>query len=328
MFPMNRWIAILVWLAGSAVTHAASRVVAVHSESSPADVRAMVVAGVKNLTGAADEAAAWGALVSSNDVVGIKINTQAAPLLATHRSVVDAIVAGLRSAGVAPDHIWIWDRDLQKMRAAGYALPGTEREVAVTDGTGWDAEAFYENKLVGRLIWGDLLFRADDEQLSTRSHLPKILTRTITRLINVPVLQSHDACGVCGCLYNLSMATVDNARRFEQYNQNGDPAIAEICALPAIRRKLALNVMDALVAGYAGGPVFRPQYSWQPNTLYFSADPVAVDAVCLQRLEAKRKAARIPPFGDKANHIATAARLGLGKNDLKQIESVEVTPGK
>lgn len=325
MTPMNRWLAMVALLLAGTACQAASRVVVVRDPRA-ANIRAMVAAGVKALTGSSDEAGAWRAFVSSNDVVGIKINTQAAPLLATHRTVVDAIVAGLCSGGVPANNIWIWDRDLEKMRDAGFAKTGATREVAVTGEMGWDADTFYESKLVGRLIWGDLLFRPNDEQLSTRSHLPKLLTRTITKLINVPVLQSHDGCGLCGCLHNLSFGTVDNTRRFELYNQNGDPAIAEICALPAVRGKLVLNVMDALTAGYAGGPVFRPQYSWQPNALYFSTDPVAVDAVCLQLLETKRKAANVSPFGNRANHIATAARLGLGQNDSKQIEVVEVVP--
>jgi len=321
---MNRCLLITALLLGATASDAASRVIAVRDPQ--ANVRAMVAAGVKALAGTGDEAAAWRALISTNDVVGIKINTQAAPLFATHRAVVDAIVAGLRSGNVPAENIWIFDRDLRKMRDAGFAKPGALREVAVIGDAGWDAETFYESKLVGRLIWGDLLFRPNDEQLSTRSHLPRLLTHTITKLINVPVLQSHDACGLCGCLHNLSLGMVDNTRRFEMHGQNGDPAIAEICALPAVRRKLVLNVVDALTAGYAGGPAFRPQYSWQPNTLYFGLDPVALDAFCLQLLEGKRKEAKVSPLAERAGHIATAARLGLGRNDLKQIEMVEVAP--
>jgi len=315
---MFRCVLIVASLLGVAGAEAGSRVVAVRSPQAT-DVGAMITAGIKALVTTADETAAWRSLVSSNDIVGIKINTHAAPLLATHREVVDAIVRGLRSAGIPADNIWVFDRDAGKMQEAGFSGPRI--------GAGeWDAETFYENKLVGRLIWGDLLFRAGDEQLSTRSHLPKLLTQTITKLINVPVLQSHDACGLCGCLYNLSLGMADNVRRFEQYGQNGNPAIAEICAMPAVRRKLALNIMDALTAGYAGGPAFRPQYSWNPNTLYFSFDPVALDAVCLQLLETQRKEANVSPLGDRAAHVATAARLGLGQNDLRQIELIEMAP--
>jgi hypothetical protein len=60
--------------------------------------------------------------------------------------------------------------------------------------------------------------------------------------------------------------------------------------------------------------------------LYFSRDPVAVDAVCLELLEAKRKEAKVSPLGERAAHVATAAKLGLGHSDRKQIELIEVTP--
>jgi uncharacterized protein (DUF362 family) len=339
---MNRWITfaalgflmLVMASAGAAPTTnttTKTRVIAVTDSRAVTDgscVRAMVASGIMALAGPRDEAAAWRAFVGSNDVVGIKINTQAAPLFATHRAVVDAIVDGLCSVGVPSENIYIFDRDPDKMRAAGFAKPGTTprvKEVGVIGETGWDAEAVYENKLVGKLIWSDLLFRRSDQEISTRSHLPKLVSRTITKLINAPALQSHDNCGLCGCLHNLSLAMVDNTRRFDLHNQNGDPAIAEICAMPALRRKLVLNVMDALVAGYAGGPAFRPQYSWQPGTLYFSLDPVALDTVCLQQIEEKRKAANVTQLGERGGHIISATRLGLGECDPKRIELIERT---
>ena len=145
------------------------------------------------------------------------------------------------------------------------------------------------------------------EDISKRSHLPKLVTQTITKLINVPVLQDHDVCGLSGCLYNLSLGMVDNMRRFEMPGQHGDPMIAEICAMPPVRGKLVLNIMDGLIAGYAGGPGFKPQYSWNYGALYFSTDPVAIDSLCVEALDAKRREAKVPPIGSLASHIATAA---------------------
>jgi hypothetical protein len=304
-----------------------------------AKVRAMVTAGMKALTGQADAAAAWREFVSSNDVVGIKINTQGAPLQATRLAVVDAVVDGLRSAGVAATNIVVWDRDATKMRAAGYAAVGQAsrlpsfRILSIVPDTGsprseggWDAEQFYESKLVGKLIWGDLLFGKEDAALSTRSHLPKLLTQTITKLINVPVLQDSDACGLAGCLYNISLDAVDNSRRFGMFGQKGDPAIAAICAMPVIRRKLVLNICDALIGGYAGGPNFKPQFSWAYGGLYFSRDPVAVDATCLKLLETKRREAKVTAIGPLASHIVTAGNLGLGQAKPDRIDLIETAP--
>jgi hypothetical protein len=294
-----------------------------------AKAQAMVAAGIQSLTRESNEAAAWRHFVSGNDVVGIKISTQSGPIQATRRAVVEAIARGLRAAGVAGTNIYVFDRDPTRMQAAGYFPVGgtnSPQVASVVDGTGWDVNVYFQNNLAGKLIWGDLLFGKDDEVLSKRSHLPKLVTRTITKLINVPVLQDNDACGLAGCLYNLSLGMVDNTRRFETLGQRGDPMIGEICAMPALHDKLALNVMDGLIAGYAGGPGFKPQYSWSNGALYFSTDPVAIDSLCLEAIDARRRAASITLAAPQATHIVTASRLGLGQSDRSKIDVVEIKP--
>lgn len=298
-------------------------------EVDPAKVRAMVVLGIKTLTGREDEAAAWREFVSSNDIVGIKVSTQWAPLLATHRPLVVAIADGLRAAGVPATNIIVWARHDDKLRTVGYAAGEDGKSYrVVTNATdiAWDAETYYESRSVGKLIWGDLFYGQEDAVLSTRSHLPRVLTRTITKLINVPVLKDNDACGLAGCLYNVSLNAIDNGRRFEEPGQVGDPAIADICASPHVRRKLVLNVMDALVGGYAGGVTFKPQYSWNYGGLYFSRDPVAVDMLAVGLLDAKQRETQVPRSGPNAIHILTAARVGLGQASSNGIEVIEVTP--
>ncbi len=321
----------------SASTGVKSRVVLVRDPSAvssysvdAAKAQEMVATGIKSLTGEGDEAAAWRHFVSSNDVVGIKISTQTGPLQSTRHVVVETIAHGLRAAGVSGTNIYVFDRDPLQMQAAGYRLTNDGsngfRVVSIIGGTGWDPQAYFQNNLAGKLIWGDLLFGKDDDLLSKRSHVPKLVSGTITKLINVPVLQDHDACGEAGCLYNLSLGMVDNTRRFETLGQRGDPMIAEICGMPLLREKLALNVMDGLIAGYAGGPEFKLQYSWGYGALYMSVDPVAIDALCLEAIDAKRLEARITPAGPHATHITTAAKAGLGQSDRAKIDLVAVKP--
>ena len=290
----------------------------------------MVVAGINALTGEKDEAAAWRHFVSTNDVVGIKINTQSGPLQSTRRPVVEAIAQGLRAAGVSADNIYVFDRDPIQMRAAGYLKTGATnqfQEVSIIDGTGWDPAAYFQNNLAGKLIWGDLLFGKEmDQDISKRSHLPKLVTETITKLINIPVLQNHETCGLAGCLYNLSLGLVDNTRRFETAGQHGDPMIAEISNMPALRGKLVLNIMDGLLAGYAGGTGFKPEYSWNYGALYFSTDPVAIDSLCIDVLDIRCREARVPLIRPLATHVTTATRLRLGQSDPEKIDLAEVPP--
>jgi uncharacterized protein (DUF362 family) len=316
------------------VTGPKSRVVLVRDPSAvngfnfdAAKVRAMVATGMKTLTGKSDEAAAWRVFVSSNDVVGIKISTVGAPLQVTRHEVVDAIIDGLQSAEVAGTNIIVWDRFALKMVDGGYKIkrdgPGP-RVLSVVPDTGYDPDVFFESKLVGKLIWGDMGF-GTAEALSTQSHLPKLVTQTISKLINVPALMDHDLCGLMGCLYNVSLGAVDNTRRFDAM-QIGSTAPAEICAIPWIRSKLVLNIADGLIGGYAGGPAFKPQYSWPYGGLYFSRDPVAVDALCLELIDAKRKAVRVSDIGDRAAHITVAPKLDLGQADRTRIDLIEVAP--
>ncbi|MGD0016724.1 MAG: DUF362 domain-containing protein [Verrucomicrobiia bacterium] len=332
---------------GATNTVSESRVVlaqdssAVHSfDVDAVKVRRLVATGIKSLTSQRDEMTAWATLVSSNDVVGIKIDTQLAPLHTTHRAVVEAIADGLRAAGVAATNIIVWDRDASKMTAAGFMTVGQTpslprgaaargspsfRSLAVSP-DGWDATAFYAHRVVGRLVWGDLLFGKVESDIDTRSHLPLVLTKIVTKFINVPVLHDHDTCGMAGCLYNMSVGAVDNQRRFETPGQRNDSAIADICALPQVRDKLVLNVMDGLVGGYAGGAAFKPQYSWNYGGLFFSRDPVAVDTVVLELLEAKRREANVSAIGSLASHITAAGRLGLGQSDRAKIELITASP--
>jgi hypothetical protein len=296
-------------------------------------IRAMVSKGIRALTKQDDDAAAWATLVSSNDVVGIKIATQGAPLQVTRRELVDAIAAGLQAAGVATTNILVWDRDGAKMRAAGYKTnrdgPGM-RVLSVVPDTGWDETIWIHNSLVGKLIWGDLLFGRPDTEFSNISHLPKILTQEITKLINVPVLQDHETCGISGCLYNLSLGAVDNMRRFETGGFRGDPIVGEIFKQPQINGKLVLNVMDGLVGGFAAGPAFKPQFSWNYGGLCFSRDPVAIDILALELINERRMQENLVPIGARASHVISASRTGLGQFDLDRIEQIDIStsPGK
>ena len=318
--------AILAFLALPA-TNGATNAVVVHALD-PQAVTGLRVDAVRaasllrhslfTLTGTTDERAAWRTFVGTNDIVGIKITAEPGPLLASHRPLVEAIVTGLRNAGIPATKIHVFDRDPTKLHDAGF--DGLAKPII--GGAGWDVENFYEQNLVGKLIWGDLLFRQTDDDLSTRSHLPRFLTRQCTKLINLAVLRDYDATGIAGCLHNISLGMVDNTRRFELAGPATDRAVAEIGALPSVRNKTVLHILDALVGGYAGNGTLKTRYSWPYASLYLSTDPVALDTLALELIEPKRKEVGLPPAGERARHIAAAARLGLGEADREKIRVI------
>ncbi len=275
-------------------------------------------------TGRGTIGAAWRALVSPSDRIGIKVSASGGRYFSSHRGVVDAIVAGLMQAGVPRRQIVVWDRDAANLQAAGFAeAKGSYAVRSIEPVRGYDAEAMLDEPMLGKLIWGDLLFRerqhktlrqagGDIDQLSSISHVATILSREVTKVINVPVLCDEANCGVAGALYNMTIPNIDNWRRFIQSEGSAADSIPSLYANDRIGRKVILHVMDGLVAQYAAGPSGNLNYAFPHATIYVSTDPVALDAVALRELERWRKQMNLPAIGHRADWLKTAEELGLG----------------
>ena len=291
-------------------------------EENPAVTRRMVDALVLGVTQQPDIAHAWRSLVSPADRVGIKVCAAGGRYFASHRGIVEAIVAGLEESGVPPERIIVWDREADELRAAGFvAQRGGYQVRGIAPVTGYDRAAPLTAPTLGKLIWGDLLFQdrgkrsgkrvTEADQLSSTSHVASVVSREITKIINVPVLSDESGCGVAGALYNMTVPNVDNWRRFTQ-SVEGTDAIPDVYADEHLGPKVVLTIMDALRPQYAGGPQFNPNYAFSWHTIYAGKDPVALDAHALRLIEGWRKEAKLPPVGKRAAWLESAAQSGLG----------------
>ena len=273
---------------------------------------------------------------------------QAAGVSPEHIIIWDKSAADMRSAGYTPVD----------------ATPTQVGIEALFPGVGYDPDVTYKNEIIGTLIWGDSefvthdddLFQAannavkhrgfdddnttssssdDDDVLSTKtsgpqssnlSHYAEPIT-ACTKIINVPVLTDNPSIGIEGCLGSLALGSVDNNRRFQGDPTYGDPAICEILDKDFIRRKVVVHILDALIAQYAGGPRFDPQFTRSIGAIYVSRDPVAIDSIVLKRLEQWRsedKDGRIDPIGKMASHVHSATYYNLGTDDPHRIQLVRV----
>ncbi|HUB66970.1 MAG TPA: hypothetical protein VL981_05750 [Candidatus Methylacidiphilales bacterium] len=299
-------------------------------------VKQMVDHALLKLTSAPDLATAWQRLgITPQDVVGIKITTVGGPLLCSHRSLVEAICAGLEAGGVPPTRIIIWDKFQDRMRRAGYALraaDGTSPAIeSVVPDNNYDPSVFYRNGMIGNLIWGDFMFSqlpglsgADASQVVARSYYTKFVTQICTKLINVPVLTDDQLGGIHGCMSSLALDSIDNNRRFRGRPTYGDPAIDEILDRDFMRRKVVVHILDALVVQCAGGPAFNPQFCGPLGALYVGRDPVAIDSLVLPRLERMRRAMNVPPIGNTTGYIRSANDYNLGTTDPRRIQLVRI----
>ena len=111
------------------------------------------------------------------------------------------------------------------------------------------------------------------------------------------------------------------------HDNNCDPYIADVNKHPFINNKLRLIVCDAITLLYQGGPAFKPQYSLNYCGLLVGSDPVAVDTIGINLIEGVRREKGLVPLkeaGREPIHVATAAKQGLGTDDLSAIDFIKV----
>ncbi|MEO8351065.1 MAG: hypothetical protein ABI680_05000, partial [Chthoniobacteraceae bacterium] len=181
----------------------------------------MVDAVVMAATGTKDPGSAWRTLVKPGDRVGIKVSAVGGTQFSTHVGVVEAVLDGLERAGVERGKIIVWDRSSADLKAAGFDPRKLRCQVRGIDPPmGWDRAATFQAPALGKLIWGDLLFAeksgkklgrtpTEADLLSSTSHLAKILSKDVTRIVNVPVLSSESTIGVAGAFFNVTVPNVD-----------------------------------------------------------------------------------------------------------------------
>jgi hypothetical protein len=316
-------------------TNATARVVTVENQGAVSDfqpdaavVQTMMNRGLTNFTGKATVAAAWRSLVSTQDVVGIKVLATDGELSGTRPVVVAAVIRGLLDAGLPPANIIIWDKHADDLRAAGFFKLAAQLGVRAAGAaeSGYDPTNFYlpDTAVIGSLVYGDLEFGKKGEGVGRKSFVSKLVSRQITKIISVAPLLNENDIGACGQLYSLALGGVDNTFRFE-----GDPdrlavAVPEIYALPALGDRVALDITDALIGQYEGSSHGLLQYSFVLDQLWFSRDPVALDTLAIKELERERLALNAPESRPSLELYANAALLQLGVNDPAKIQVVKI----
>ncbi len=281
-------------------------------------VQGMVDCGITALTGRTNVTAAWQSLVSTQDVVGIKVFSELGMLSGTRPAVVSAVIHDLLAAGLPPSHIVIWDKHDYDLRDAGYLDLAAKLGVRAAGSaeTGYDPTNFYlpDTVVIGSLVWGDLEFGKTNEGVGRKSFVTKIVSRQITKIINIVPLINDEDIGVCGQLYSLALGSVDNTRRFEADPDRLAVAVPEIYALPVLGDRVVLNITDALIGQYEGGTRSLLHYSAVPDQLWFSHDPVALDTLAIKELARERREAGAPQLKPKLDLYANASLLQLGEN--------------
>lgn len=298
-------------------------------------VKQMLSAGMRSLTGDTSEADCWRRFISPRDTVGIKVNCSGAPHIMSSPEIVAGIVENVVSIGVPPQNIWIYERFKGQLISVGYdkyVAPGVHIWAAEAGGrgslAGYDPNTYVEVDFFG--------------EEDTRSFMTRPVADTFTKIINVPKMKEHQAAGVTGCLKNISygdFSNVDRSHRFTKTNTYS--YIGTLASVEPLPTRVVLNIMDGLSGVWHAGPFSEfPQFRFYPKQILFGTDPVAMDHILIDVIEAKRKAEGAPSIFDRSpshigpdnsnpnfnhfirepEHVEYASRLGLGVYDSSQIK--------
>jgi hypothetical protein len=289
-------------------------------------VQTMVNRALTNLTGKATLPEAWHTLVSTQDIVGIKVFSEPGPNSGTRQAVVAAVIKGLLSAGLASNQIIVWDKHQADLRLAGFFDLNRRFGVRVAGSAeaGYDENNFYDTSLLGNLVWGDFEFGKKGEGVGRKSFVSRLPSREITKIINITPLMNHNQVGVAGNLFSLALGSVDNTTRFENDSSRLASAVPEIYALSSLSDRVVLNIVDALICQYEGEERSLLQYANPLNQIRVSRDPVALDVLSIQELDRQRRLAKALPVKTNGDLYSNAALLQLGISELKNIQVIEV----
>lgn len=273
-------------------------------------VKQMMKTGITSLTGTNNQKNAWKSLFHEDERIGIKVNGLGSDTLVGNYQICWAIVDALKDIGVKENNIIVWDQYQHHFLSSGFRLNMSFKGVrtyATDGGGGPDA-----------LDSGSSHKEYDSGYGAVR--ISKILTEEVDSLINLCLLKDHSFAGVSIALKNISHGVISHPDNF--HDDSCDPFVAAINSIPAIKNKLKLHICNGILGLYDGGPMPQRRHLWGYNGIVLSRDPVALDTICMNIIEQKRKERELPslfnrPFPPK--HIETAGRFGLGISDLSLI---------
>jgi len=289
-------------------------------------VNTMVEEGLKALTGTSSVQAAWQALLPnyrSGQVIAIKVNFNNSDCADSDNVIdgliepVNALIATLKSFGVAESDIWIFD--------ASRPLPNR-----FVSGCLYGSVRFFDS--AGKGCREDATFTSNDPNAEVTFQHPNLKSRRLTDvvinadyLINVPILKDHGISGVTlgfkhhfGTIEYVQGAGNDNLHSYinpsNSLYSTGYSPLVDIYSNPHIRDKTVLILGDGLFG--ALGNTNNPPRRWSsfgdqaPNSLFLSTDPVAVDCVMVDILDAEP--GYHPQAGHRDDYLKLAAQAGLG----------------
>lgn len=276
--------------------------------------------------------------------VGLKIYTDSGPGLATPFPLVRAVIASLQARGYRTNEIFLVGLNALRLRLTGYLpsfatgempFPGHPLYV-LESGKFYDPTWFYDSPLPSRFdpITNERAVEAAAAGKNTttteedrKSFLATPLFLDADFWVNLPVYTDHPVLGINGALVNATLWNASNTFRFFKSPATAPAAVAEMAAIPELREGWALNLVSLQLYQFIGGPYFNSLYTVSEPRLLMSADPVVLDSIMLDRLNAARKRTGFDPVdNEEARMLDFAQQLGVGYRDPAKSPVIKLGP--
>lgn len=269
--------------------------------------------------------------------VGLKIYTHSGPGIATPQALVQAFIQILQEKGYQSSEIFIIDLDLRLLWESGYVADRNDPQPSfsgvpvkvILDGKLFDPQWFYDSPIPSErfeyaAVTDNLFSWNTIETDNRKSFLPLPLLLDVDFWINLPVITDHPALGINGVMANATLWNVSNQYRFLQNPMGASAAIAEIAAIPELRRGLVFSVVSLERLQFIGGPFFNSNYVRSSPEIFLSANPVALDYLFLDRINRARATSGFRSIAPPPPVFDYARSLGIGDYDPEVIEIVSV----
>ncbi len=266
----------------------------------PEVVKLVIHEGLKLLTGKKEADKAMKEFVSPKETVALKFNGLSRDFAGVNQAILDTLTELLQECGVEKKRILVMEG--AGCKVSGFGKPDYKKVKTYT--------VRYTTKggKIGK----------------TETSLTRCVETQADCIIDIPDLKNHGIAGITGAMKNLAYAGRSIMTQPAKFHRGMcDPAMAEINNLKPLREKVRLILTQAFKGVFDRGPSTRNKgFHFRHDGMLFAVDRVAVDRVQWDLVNAARKARRKRPIR-RVPSLETAAKLGLGTNDLGKIDWVK-----
>jgi hypothetical protein len=206
---------------------------------------------------------------------------------------VEAVLTQLVEAGLPTSQLFIFSADERDLYAAGFSLRDSGPGVR---SYGSDSVGF-------------------------RGGISRLVLDQCDHIVSVSRLRPHPQLGMTGAVANYLNAVEPPWRH--RVRENPEEEIVSVAKNVRLRQRMALHLVDCTHLPYAlADETEEEDPRWLYRGLLCSTDPVAVDVVATQLLEAKRQEVRgCPwPLDPAPSYLEAAADNGMGTFCREEIE--------